>query len=87
MNILTSVCKNPGLNTFRKVTVGQTFTPEQQQWLNLIKEHLIENLTIDMSDFDLLPLFTWRRGRSQATRGFAVQLQDSVAELNEAVAA
>lgn len=72
---------------FAKVTKGKAFTPAQQQWLSLIEAHLIENLTIDVSDFDLLPVFTRRGGLSQATRVFAGQLQDLIVRLNEAVAA
>lgn len=72
---------------FAKVTKGKTFTPEQQQWLGLIKVHLIENLTVDLSDFDSLPVFTRKGGLSQATRVFAGQLQDLVVQLNEAIAA
>lgn len=72
---------------FAKVTTGKTFTPEQQQWLSLIDAHLIENLTIDVNDFDLLPVFTRRGGLSQAARVFAGQLEDLIRQLNEAVAA
>jgi len=42
---------------FANVTNGKIFTSEQQQWLRLIEAHLIENLTIDPSDFDLVPVF------------------------------
>ncbi|PYT97537.1 MAG: restriction endonuclease subunit R [Acidobacteria bacterium] len=72
---------------FAHVTTGRTFTPEQQQWLNLIEAHLIENLTIDLGDFDLLPVFARKGGLSQATRVFAGQLQDLIVQFNEAVAA
>lgn len=72
---------------FAKVSAGKTFTPEQQQWLGLIEAHLVENLTIEMNDFDVLPVFTRRGGLSQATRVFAGQLQDLLLQLNGAVAA
>jgi type I restriction enzyme R subunit len=72
---------------FAKVTAGKTFSNEQRQWLQLIEAHLVENLTIDVSDFDLLPVFNRRGGLSQATRVFAGQLQGLVVELNEAIAA
>jgi type I restriction enzyme R subunit len=72
---------------FAKVTAGKTFTPEQQQWLGLIEVHMVENLTIDVSDFDLVPVFTRRGGLSQATRVFAGQLQGLIVQLNEAIAA
>ena len=72
---------------FAKVTAGKSFTPDQQQWLGLIEAHLIQNLTIDASDFDLLPVFNRRGGLSQATRVFAGQLGDIIHRLNEAIAA
>lgn len=70
-----------------RVTAGRTFTPDQQQWLSLIEAHLVANLTIDVTDFDLLPVFTRRGGLSQATRVFAGQLQELIAQMNEAIAA
>ena len=72
---------------FAQVTAGKTFTSEQRQWLSLIEAHLIENLTIDLGDFDLLPVFARKGGLSQATRVFAGQLQDLIVQFNEAVAA
>lgn len=72
---------------FAKVTAGKTFSKEQQQWLQLIEAHLVENLTIDVADFDLLPVFNRRGGLSQATRVFAGQLQGLVVQFNEAIAA
>lgn len=72
---------------FAKVTAGKSFTPDQQQWLGLIESHLIQNLTIDQTDFDLLPVFARKGGLSQATRVFAGQLQDLMVRLNEAIAA
>jgi len=31
------------------VTAGKTFSEEQQKWLGLIREHMTQNLTIDLS--------------------------------------
>lgn len=72
---------------FAKVTAGTTFTPEQLQWLGLIEAHLVENLTIDLGDFDLLPVFARKGGLSQATRVFGDQIQDLIVQFNEAIAA
>jgi len=71
---------------FEKVTTGKSFTPEQAQWLKVIKAHLGENLTIDREDFNVLPLFMRRGGLSQATRVFAGQLDGLLVQLNEAIA-
>jgi type I restriction enzyme, R subunit len=72
---------------FKKVKAGRSFTAEQQQWLELIEAHLIENLTIEREDFDTLPVFTRRGGLSQATRIFGGKLDEMVNALNEAIAA
>jgi type I restriction enzyme R subunit len=71
---------------FHRVTRGKSFTPEQEQWLQLIKAHMVENLTIDRQDFELLPLFTRRGGLSQATRVFGGDLDGLLSEVNEAIA-
>ena len=71
---------------FAKVVAGKTFTPDQDQWLGLIKAHLTQNLTIDREDFETLPVFTRRGGLSQATRVFAGALDHLFDQLNEAVA-
>lgn len=62
------------------------FTAEQKQWLSLIREHLVANLSLDEEDFDLTPLLAGRGGVARARRLFA-DLPALVAELNEAVAA
>jgi type I restriction enzyme R subunit len=72
---------------FLKVTVGRTFTAEQQQWLEHIRDHLIENLSIDQQDFDDLPVFARGGGWRRADRAFNGQLSELVKELNEAIAA
>jgi type I restriction enzyme, R subunit len=72
---------------FARVIAGKSFTPDQQRWLGLVEAHLIQNLTIDQSDFDLLPVFARKGGLSQATRVFEGQLRDLMIRLNEAIAA
>src|SRR4029078_9738927 len=38
-------------NAIEKLTAGREFTPEQQQWLDRIREHLVQNLSIGREDF------------------------------------
>jgi type I restriction enzyme R subunit len=64
---------------------GRTLTTEQRQWLSLVREHLVQNLSMDEEDFDLTPLLGRRGGKSKARRVFG-DLPCLVAELNEAVA-
>ena len=40
---------------FEEISEGKTFTPEQQQWLERIRAHLRQNLSIDKDDFETLP--------------------------------
>ena len=70
-----------------KVTAGRTFTAEQQQWLDRIRVHLIENLSIEEPDFDILPVFARAGGLGRASQVFGKDLSALIARLNEAVAA
>ena len=69
------------------VTTGQPFSPEQQQWLDRIRAHLIENLSIEQDDFDDLPVFARHGGWGGANRAFDGELPSLMKRLNEAVAA
>lgn len=70
-----------------RVTGGKEFTPEQEQWLGYIRDHLVRNLTIELDDFDHQPVFEQRGGLRRARMVFARRLEPLVAELNAAVAA
>ncbi len=71
-----------------RVTQGKTFSPEQQRWLDRIREHLRENLSIERNDFDLVPVFSNAGGYGAARRDFGeAQLDLLLHQLNEAIAA
>jgi type I restriction enzyme R subunit len=70
-----------------KLIENHPFTTEQKQWLSLIHEHLVKNLTIDEEDFDLTPLLQMRGGKTRARQVFQNQLQPLIEHLNSAVAA
>jgi type I restriction enzyme R subunit len=72
---------------FDQVVAGQTFTPEQQQWLDRIRSHMIENLSIDPEDFNIMPILANAGGWNRANQTFAGRLQDIIRALNSAVAA
>ena len=72
---------------FKRVTAGQTFTPEQQQWLERIRAHLVENLSIEKDDFDVFPIFERAGGWARAVKVFAGQLPQLLNKFNEAIAA
>jgi type I restriction enzyme R subunit len=46
---------DPLLSAEERVRAGRTFTPEQERWLGLIRNHLVENLAVDREDFRLHP--------------------------------
>jgi len=72
---------------FDKVTAGRTFTDEQRQWLDRIRNHMIENLSIDREDFDVLPVFARAGGWGRADKVFEGHLDELIGTFNEAVAA
>ncbi len=71
---------------FTKVTAGKTFTREQGQWLDRIRDHLIQNLSIDKEDFDALPIFNRAGGWNRANTVFEKQLEELLESFNEAIA-
>ena len=73
--------------TLTRVTAGQRFSREQQQWLDRIRWHLIENLTIEAADFDTIPIFDDEGGWARANRAFKGDLGRLLQEINAAVAA
>jgi type I restriction enzyme, R subunit len=72
---------------FQELTAGQTFTADQQGWLDRIRQHLVENLSIDREDFDDLPVFARHGGWTAADRAFKGRLAALLQSVNEAVAA
>ena len=69
-----------------KFLTAHNLTAEQMQWLSLVREHLVKNLSMDEDDFDLTPLLNMRGGKAKARKVFG-GLAKIVADLNEAVAA
>lgn len=68
------------------VTQGKTLTPVQQEWLELIRKHLIENLTIEQQDFDEMPIFTNRGGSfNRINADFDNQLSGFITQINAAL--
>ena len=72
---------------FDKLTSGKTFTPAQQAWLDRIRAHLVENLSIDREDFDELPVFARHGGWTKADQDFGGKLVQFLKDINAAIAA
>jgi len=72
---------------FTLITAGQTFTAEQRQWLERIRNHLQENLSIDQEDFESQPAFTHYGGWGRVSVVFKGRMPQLIQELNQAIAA
>jgi type I restriction enzyme, R subunit len=70
-----------------RVATGRTFTADQQQWLDLIRQHLVVNLSIDQEDFDFIPALEGAGGWGKANKVFDGKLIDILKAINQAVAA
>jgi type I restriction enzyme R subunit len=70
----------------RQQSNGRKFNAEQRQWLEAIRDHIADSLTIDADDFDYVP-FAQRGGLGKATQVFGKDLEPILDELNETLAA
>jgi type I restriction enzyme R subunit len=69
-----------------QTTAGAKFTPEQQRWLDAIKDHIATSLAIDRDDLDDVP-FNQIGGLGRAYELFGEGLNAIVDELNARLAA
>jgi len=65
---------------------GRKFTPEQEQWLEDIRDHVAANLEITTQDLDYAP-FVQRGGLGAAHRVFGPGLRPLLDELTGVLAA
>ena len=71
----------------RQMKAGRSFTPEQMEWLRLIKDHVATNVEIARRDFQESPAFTDRGGVVKVRQLFGKELGPVLEELNEALVA
>jgi type I restriction enzyme R subunit len=70
------------------VTAGMELTPQQQGWMERIREVVAKNLTIEEEDFDNQPALSHMGGWGAARKAFGEdELRQLIQDLNEAVAA
>jgi type I restriction enzyme R subunit len=69
-----------------RVSTGKTFSKEQVDWLNRIRQHLVANLTIEPADFDHVPILQQPGGWTRANRAFDGQLSQVLRDLNCSIA-
>ncbi len=70
-----------------KVTAGKKLNDEQQKWMEYIKEHLKQNMTLGEEDLKELPVFTDRGGLTKFKKVFANEYEKIIDEINLAIAA
>jgi len=61
--------------------VGRAFTPEQREWLVMIKNHIATSLSIGIADFEYTP-FNERGGAVKVSQLFGQDLEPLLNELN-----
>lgn len=71
----------------QKVTAGKELNSEQQKWMEYIKEHLKQNMTLDEDDLNELPVFTDRGGLNKFKKVFPGEYKRIINEINIAIAA
>jgi type I restriction enzyme R subunit len=64
----------------------EPFTPEQQHWLEMIRDHIAANLGIQIDDFEYAP-FNTEGGLGRVHQLFGEQLPKVIEELNRELVA
>jgi type I restriction enzyme R subunit len=67
-------------------TNNKPFTPEQQHWLEMIRDHIAANLGIEIDDFEYAP-FNAQGGLGKVHQLFGAELPKVIEELNRELAA
>ncbi|MHB9149811.1 MAG: type I restriction endonuclease subunit R [Thermoleophilia bacterium] len=64
------------------VEAGRVLTDDQKKWLEYIRQHLIQNLTIDRDDFENVPILANRGGWGKANRVFDGHLAELISDVH-----
>lgn len=70
-----------------RVTTGRELTVDQQKWIEYIRQHLVQNLSIERDDFDVIPVLFDRGGWGRANRVFGGHLDGLINDLNRELVA
>ncbi|MCW5600279.1 type I restriction-modification enzyme R subunit C-terminal domain-containing protein [Nitrosomonas sp.] len=74
-----------GKNDKRQDATSTGFTPEQMNWLEMIRDHIAANLSIEPDDFEYAP-FAQEGGLGKVHQLFGDKLNAIIEELNETLA-
>lgn len=69
---------------FRKQVGPVKFSPEQMDWLYMVRDHIAASVSISMDDLDYAP-FDARGGRGKMYQLFGGEMEDIIVEMNEAL--
>ena len=72
---------------FKGIIASDSFNKEQLKWLERIRIHLQENLSIDQEDFESQPVFADYGGWGNASKVFQGRLPVLIKQINGAIAA
>ena len=67
-------------------SAGQLFTPEQQRWLEMIRDHVAANLGVTLEDFEYAP-FSQQGGLGRVHQLFGGELEKVIEALNRELVA
>jgi type I restriction enzyme R subunit len=70
----------------QKIVESRDLTAEQQAWMDRIKLHLVQNLSIDRDDFSLVPVLSDHGGWGNANKTFDGELAELLDDLNRELA-
>lgn len=95
ISIIKNAAKNEPLlevneridNAIEKIFAGKKITDEQSAWLLYIKEHLIQNLTLDKEDFEYSPILERHGGWGRFKKVFSSEAETIIVKINEVIAA
>jgi type I restriction enzyme R subunit len=67
-------------------SAGKAFTPEQQRWLQMIRDHVAANLGVTLEDFEYAP-FSQQGGLGKVHQLFGAELAEVIEALNRELVA
>ena len=83
----STIEKNFNTWLFRQHTGNHNrFTPEQIEWLRMIKDHIVSSYHLDLDDLDYTP-FDAQGGRGKMYQLFGNEMEKIIEELNEVLVA
>jgi type I restriction enzyme R subunit len=69
------------------VCAGRTLSHDQVKWIEYIRQHLVQNLSIEQEDFNIIPVLADRGGWGNADRTFDGRLAELLDDLNRELVA